>query len=133
MDGTIDYFRISVQIGLLRGYRDVKVNWNSGADNLTDEGVHVHSSAEDKASKLKLRPSRQPTSFNTSTSLSPTSQIQRTTTAQRSTNLRSTRTSANTEHSGSNVNLGRLIDPYYIANVPVMGCRLETPVGTCEY
>lgn len=110
VDGTIDYFRISVQIGLLKGYRDVKVDWNASADYSGDEDSHVHLSTEEKASKLKLRSSRQPATFNSNTSISSTSQIQRTSTAQRSTNLRSTRATSTTEHSGSNVNLGKFID-----------------------
>lgn len=107
---TIDYFRISIQVGQLKGNKPVKVNWCSDIDlvELSDSGVPLLTSDE-KSSKFKIKSSRSSAPVQGGPTLSSSSSTsQRNFSNQRVASIRPTRQTAQLDHpqNASNVNLG---------------------------
>lgn len=107
---TIDYFKITLQVGTLKGNKTIKVNWCSNAD-LSAEDSHVHLSPgvgdDSRPSKYKIKSSKLSSpspSLQMNPSPSSISYNQRLFSNQRSSSVRPGR---QVDHSsgGSNVNL----------------------------
>lgn len=75
---TIDYFRITLQIGQLRGDKPIKVHWCQSADQLESDESLVHSlGGNDKTSKLKVKSSKHTSAGQLSSLQTSPSQVQR--------------------------------------------------------
>lgn len=113
---TIDYFRVSLQVGQLKGNKPIKVYWCLNADLLDTHESHIIGSGDDKTSKIKIKPSKSTSSSTSNQSLqisSPSSTspspIQRSFSSPRSSLTRSNWQVNNIDHvqNRSNVNLGK--------------------------
>lgn len=108
---TIDYFRISMQVGQLKGNKPIKVYWCLNADLLDTQESHTINNSDEKTSKIKIKPPKS-TASSTSPSLqlssassSPTCPGQRSFSSPRSSLVRSNRHDIEHVQNGSNVNL----------------------------
>lgn len=117
---TIDYFRVTLQVGPLKGNKPIKVHWCLNADSVDSDDVPLIASDSDKSlkSSYKVKSSKTSTSSPSvqtnpqNISSSPTIHFnQRSFPNQRSTNIRSGRQPSQRSHQGgSNVNLGEQSD-----------------------
>lgn len=106
---TIDYFRVSVQVGSLKGSKPVKVLWCACAESVdTNESLTPIMNDEDKSSKFKVKKMNSP---YTNQSLQLTPAATSTSHTQRNQKVPTSRlgrqpTQTDPTSGGSNVNLG---------------------------
>lgn len=104
---TIAYFRVSVQIGLLKGFKPIKVRWCSNIEFSDTDDSHLHLiSSDDKSSKIKAKLSKhQGQAIQLNSPSNSSSHNQRAFPGQRLTGSRTNRPQIDDPHGSSNVNL----------------------------
>lgn len=105
---TIDYFRITLQVGPLKGNKPIKVYWCARADFIDSDDIHP---IDEKTSRMKIKTSKSLTpSSSQSVQLGTIQSSQKAFSNQRSAIARPGRQNPQIEppHSSSNVNLGEL-------------------------
>lgn len=105
---TIDYFRVSLQVGQLKGNKSVKVLWRAHAD-IVESNESISSplvGAEDK-SKIKVKALKQQYASSSPQLNTPHNSASHNTRNLRNLNTRTGRVTTQDLPAGSNVNLGK--------------------------